>query len=262
MISSVNASSLSQIYRSQGSEYNKLVGQIATGKQINKPSDDFVGFTRAAGISTKIKAYQDVNTNLSELREPTKMAADVGDTIFEDLTKMKKLAEKYASETDTATKATLDTEFKALGTGIKDSIDGNKYGSTKVYAAGTLKEVGINPDDSTAKLSVSYVAGDIIEDVSGWSLSGGKVAADVQTELEKATSFTVKSKGYLERIDRQIELNENLIGNKESTYGALTDIDEVKSLMKMTDLQVRQQSTMSMIAQANGMAGMVSRLYS
>ena len=260
MIGSVNTSSLSQIYRAQTNEYSLLSAKIATGKEINKPSDDFVGFTRAAGINTKIDAYKRVNANLTELREPAKLASDVGNSIFEDLTKMKKLAEKYASETDTDAKATLDTEFTNLGVNIKNTIDTNKYGTTQVYAAGTLKEANINPDD--AKLSITFAAGDVIADLSSWTLSGGKTATDVQDELKKATSFTIKAEGYLTQVDRQIKMNENIISNKESTYSALTDLDEVKALTKATDLQVRQQASIAMIAQANNMAGSVARLYS
>jgi len=115
----------------------------------------------------------------------------------------------------------------------------------------------VNPD-TTTKLTVAFAAGDIV-DTANFDITD--TTGKLDTEIGKATSYTVKAESYLSQIDRQIKLNENLITNKESTYEALTSIDEVKSLAKVTDLQVRQQATIAMIAQANNMAGGVSRLF-
>jgi len=108
MVGSVNTSSLSQIYRTQGNDYSALVSKIASGKEINRPSDDFAGFTRASGVQTKISSYKELNKNLTELREPTQMASDTGNAMLEDLSKMKNLASGYATAlaaNDTAKKA-------------------------------------------------------------------------------------------------------------------------------------------------------------
>ncbi len=255
MIGSVNSSSLSQIYRAQTNEYSALSAKIATGKQIYKPSDDFSGYTRAAGIMTKIGSYKDINKNLVELREPAKLASDAGNGILEDLTSMKDLAKQYATA-DAAKQATLTTEFTALKDKIASTLVNTEYGSKKVVAAGTLGDAAINPD-SAVKMEVKFVAGDIVTTAS----LDVTDETTVDDEIEKATSYTVKAESFLSQIDRQVEMNENLISSKESTYSALTDLDEVKSLAQATNLQVRQQASIAMIAQANSMAGSVARLY-
>lgn len=259
MLSGINTSALSQLYRSQGSEYSTLITKIASGKEISKPSDDFVGYTRASGIEQDIEAYKDINVNLTEIREGAQMASDLGNGIYEDLTRMKELAELYSSAS-AADQATYKSEFDALGAGITNTIANNKYGGNTVVASGTLAEANINPDDNTSKLSVAFVAGDIA-DASSLDITAGSAVADVQAELEAATSYSVKADGYLNQIDRQVEINENLITSKDNTSSAITDLDEVKALAEATELQVRQQATVSMIAQANLVTGNVARLY-
>jgi flagellin-like hook-associated protein FlgL len=135
----------------------------------------------------------------------------------------------------------------------------NKYNGTAVVSAGTLSEAEINPDDSSLKLSLTFVAGDI-PDVSSFAL-GTEDSSDVQAELEKITSYTVKADGYLTQINNQKELNTNIITSKENTISSITDVDEAKALAEATSLQVRQQATVSMMAQANSSAAIISRLY-
>lgn len=257
MIGSVNSSSLSQIYRTQSNEFSALSAKIASGKEIYKPSDDFSGYTRAAGIMTKIGSYKDINKNLVELREPTQLASDAGNGILEDLTKMKDLAKQYTIA-DAAKQATLTTEFTALTAKITKTIANTEYGSKDVVANGTLSEVAINPDTPATKLTVAFVTADDIVVPASLDITDETTIDD---EITKATSYTVKAESFLSQIDRQIEMNENLIASKEDTYSALTDLDEVKSLAQATNLQVRQQASIAMIAQANNMAGSVARLY-
>ena len=259
MVTGINVGALSQLYTTQKKEYSSLLYQISAGKEINKPSDDFIGYTRASGIDQDISDYENINTNLTELMEPAKMASDLGNSIFEDLSRMKELADMYASTTDTDEKATYGKEFSALASGVTKSISNNKYDGTTVVAAGTLSEAEINPDDSSLKLSLDFVAGDI-PDVSSFAL-GTEDADDVQAEIEKITSYTVKAEGYISQIGRQQELNINIIGNKEETVDAITGIDEAKALAEATSLQVRQQATVSMMAQANSSATLIARLY-
>ncbi len=260
MLNGVDVSALSRLYSTQGKEFSNLAYKIGSGKEINKPSDDFVGYTRAKNIEQDIGSYKKINTNLTELRAASVAASDLGNSVYEDLTRMKELAVLYADAAgDTDTQATYSAEFSALATGVTDTIANNEYGGQTIMSAGTLGSAEINPDDATLKVSLDFVAGDVT-DVSTFAL-GTEDDTHVQAELVKVTSFMVKSDNYLSQIDRQIELNANLITAKEDTVNAITSIDEVKALAEVTELQVRQQATVSMIAQANLSAGNVASLY-
>ncbi len=257
MISSINTNSLSQLYRSQGQEYSTLASKIASGKEISKPSDDFVGYTRANAIQQDISGYETVNVNLTELKEVAQMASDTGNGMYDDLSRMKELADVYASGS-AEEQAAYQSEFDALSTTLTNTLADSQYGGTAIVANGTIKSADLDPDGNST-FDIEYVTAEDIITVANLDITD---ASTVQTELELATSYTVKSEGYLSQIDRHIGINETLISNKEATSSAITDIDEIKALQQATELQVRQQASVSMIAQANMMSGGVARLYS
>lgn len=265
MVNGITTSALSQLYRSQGKEYSSLLTQIASGKKVSKPSDDFVGYMRASGISQDIKSYEKINTDLIELREPAQMASDMGNSMVEDLTRMRELKDLYDGAADATEEAAYEAEFTALAEGMTNSIANNKYNGTQIVSdsvtAGTpIASASINPDDSTLTMDIDFDSGDVA-DVSGFSLAGGTSMADIEAELAKATSYSVKADGYLNQVDRQVELNENMITSKEDTRSSITDVDEAKALTEATELQVRQQATVSMMAQANLSASNIANLY-
>jgi flagellin-like hook-associated protein FlgL len=62
-------------------------------------------------------------------------------------------------------------------------------------------------------------------------------------------------------LQRQLNLTETVINSKEATISAITDIDELQELSTLTLLQVRQEATIAMMAQANMAQGYAAKLY-
>lgn len=259
MLGGINTSALSQLYRTQTNEYSGLMTQIASGKKINKPSDDFVGYTRAQSIQTDISGYESARSDLFEAKEAAQMASDVGNGIYEDLSRMKELDTLYQNTTDTDEQDSYQAEYDALKASITDFMSNNKYNGVQVAStsSSTLSTVTLDPSAGTNSGSLTVAFDESLIDVSSYTIG----TSDMDAALDPATAYAVKAEGYLSQIDRQIEIGENLTTSKENTLSAVEDIDEVKALAEATQLQVRQQASVSMIAQANLMAGSVARLY-
>jgi flagellin-like hook-associated protein FlgL len=62
-------------------------------------------------------------------------------------------------------------------------------------------------------------------------------------------------------LQRQFNLTDTIISSKESTISAIININEVEELSALTMLQVRQEATISMLAQANIIQGYAAQLY-
>ncbi|MBN1982051.1 MAG: hypothetical protein JW795_11000 [Chitinivibrionales bacterium] len=272
------SSQIASIYNSNTNKLAEVMGRIASGLKISKPSDDFVGYLKAQKLQTNIDGYSTVKEDLTEARGVASMAVEVGNGIYEDLGRMKELATMVAEldplvpeEADDI--ATYNAEFVGLARSIVDTIDNNKYENTAVVSAATLKSVYLNPDNTTDTLSITFDASDIISitsaTVSAWDLSAtddgagdvAKTAADVQTELDKITSYVVKAEGYVSKIDRQIDITDTIMESKEASKSLITDIDEVAEIQESTKLQIRQQASIAMLAQANLLNSSIARLY-
>lgn len=265
-------SDLARLYDANNKLLSDTLKRISTGKKVSSPSDDFVGFARAYALESAISDYETIKEELTEAQGVAQMAVELGDGIYEDLERMKDLAELYNDAAATADdKTAYNAEFKALAKSVQDTIDNNKYSTNEVVSAATIIEVGIDPTTAANKLSVTFAAGDIISDLSDgtWHLddtsgSGGEVgktANNVQDEIDKATSYLVKAEGYVTKIERQIDITDTIIASKEAAKSLITDIDEVEEMNDATTLQIRQQATVAMIAQANLSRQSISKLF-
>ncbi len=262
------SSQLSSLYDVNNLNLANALSRIAHGKKVRNASDNFAGYSRAQALQTDINGYGEVKQDLAEAKGVAEMASELGDEIYDDLLRMKELATMYnAGGVSADDQAQYNSEFVALGASIMNTIDNNKYENTKVVSASTISTVYINPDNNTDTLAITFEAGDIITDVSAaaWDLDGAggaaKSANDVQTEINKATTYLVKANKYEEKIDRQITITDNMIEAKRAAQSLITDIDEVEELNKATGQQIRQQATLAMIAQANLSQSYISVLY-
>jgi flagellin-like hook-associated protein FlgL len=81
------------------------------------------------------------------------------------------------------------------------------------------------------------------------------------TVLNNATKFLAGAEAADKAVDRHLNVVDTVIQTKQSLVAEITEIDDVKELAKQTDLNVRQQAAVSMIAQANMSQQGVMRLY-
>ena len=257
---------LSQIYRENNQAIANSLARIASGKRIQNASDDFVGFLRSAELQTDIAGYRIVKQDLTEAKGLADYAGEVGSNIAEDLARMKELALLYETEVgggnDPDVLAAYKSEFDALKTTITNTIDDAYYDGIKVLdsLAPKLKEVDLDPSGAGGTFTIQFAAGDIV-DVSALDITAVNADEDVQDEIEAVASYVFKAEGFSEDLDRHIDLTDTIINSKEATNSLITDIDDVKELAALTDLQIRQQATVAMIAQANDIRAAIARLY-
>lgn len=256
---------LSQIYRKNNQAIANSLARIASGKRIQNASDDFVGFLRSAELQTDIAGYRIVKQDLTEAKGLADYAVEVGSNITEDLARMKELALLYETEVgggnDPDVLAAYKSEFDALKTAITNTIDDSRYDGIQVVDdSAALEEVELDPGGTGGTFTIQFAAADIV-DVSLLDITAIDADDDVQDEIEAAASYLFKADGFSEDLDRHIDLTDTIINSKEATNSLITDIDDVKELAALTDMQIRQQATVAMIAQANNMRAAIARLY-
>jgi flagellin-like hook-associated protein FlgL len=140
-------------------------------------------------------------------------------------------------------------------------IANTSYDGTAAYSAATLESVALDPD-GTATLDIEFVAGDIANPATP-TISGTEAddITAIDTQITAATSYLVKAEAYDKSIDRQIRISDTIIQSKQSAISMMTEIDEVEEMNKKTDLLVRQQASIAMMAQANVSRSSIARLF-
>jgi len=258
MISGVSTTTLSQIYKQQTSDYTKVLETIAGGKKFNKPSDDFVAYTRTRSEESAMKGYERISEDLVKAKEAGTLASSVGNAAFERLSELKELAKNYATASD-ADKEILKEKFDAAKAAIKDSFTNNTYES-KAITGSDIVSVQIDPNKPASKMSLTLenpaTALDAldIEDADPDKL--------VDAALTAVAKYTAQAESFNSSVDRQLTINQNIMAAKENTISAVRDIDDIAAIGKATALEIRQQASISMIAQANVSQTSLIRLFS
>lgn len=263
MLGGVNsvASELARVYNSNNALLADTLTRIASGKKINRPSDDFVGYARSMSIAQDIDGYQRVKQNMTEAKAVADIASEAGNSIYEDLTRMKELQELYAAAGATADdQAAYSAEFTALKSSIAATVANSQYDGTQLVAAGTAISVDIDPD-ANGQFEVFFSAGDIV-DTSALTITGGTTAAAaIQTELDTATLFVVKAESFSTSAQRQIDMTDTVIQSKQAIKSLITDIDEAEEMTNSIEMQIRQQASIAMLSQANLARQSIMNLY-
>ncbi|MBN1128828.1 MAG: hypothetical protein JXA71_07570 [Chitinispirillaceae bacterium] len=260
MISGPNpaSSNLSNIYTFNHQAISDSLVRIASGKRIRVPGDDFAGYARASGLQSDVTAYQQIKQDLQEARALTEYGRGVGNTIVEDLTRMKELVDLYGQTADPDKQAAYTSEYDTIVDRIVAAKDRSYYDTTAVYATGSLTSVGINAENASPVIEVATTAvGNeaAVNDITTATVDG------IQNEINNAVTYVTEMASFSKVIDRNIKLTDTIISSKNATISAITDIDEAEELSALTVRLVRQDATIAMLAQANIVQGYAAQLY-
>ena len=252
--------SLASVYSQNSSDMAEVYSRIATGKKINKPTDDFSGYIRAQSMDTEIKMLQDLKPDLIDAKSAARVAVDSGTAVLEDLSRMKELANVYAAGTADQ-QLSYKSEFNALKSSVNETLTNTKYDGASVFGAVALASPELNTAGDT--LQVKFVVADYnaTADITALDITDGGVAADVDAEIEIALGYVNKAASFDKAIDRNLSLNDTIVANKQAAMSSLTDINDIEEMGKATDLQIRQQAAISMMAQANMSRQGIMKLY-
>jgi flagellin-like hook-associated protein FlgL len=250
---------LASIYNANTTAIAAAMARIASGKRIQAPGDDFAGFARASALQSDVAEYQQVKQNLQDIKGFTDYAAGVGNNIVSDLDRLKELQSLYTTSGDPVAQASYKAEYDATVLRIADTKSDSYYDDIKVYQSGvSLKSVGVNPENSSLSVTVTASA---VGNEAAISNIASVLPADIQAEINNAQVYVASMKSFGTIFQRDLNLADTIISSKQATLSAITDINDVEEITALTALQIRQQATASMLAQANIAQGFAAQLY-
>ena len=237
------SSQLSQLYSSNGQQLAQSLTRIASGKKIQSAADDFGGYIRANKISSDLAVFEIAKRDLANAKGMADYAAATGSAVVESLSKLKSIAEQHAATDDTDEQAALAAEFTAIKTALTTTIAEAKYDDTAVFAAATLTTVDLGPDSGSLEFTISAIptiASALVTD-----------AGSVQTAITGAATYLAEAQAFRSQVGDFQKLTDTVIASKQAERSVIEDVDDMSEMARVTDLQVRQQAAVSMMAQAN-----------
>lgn len=256
------SSRLSNIYSSNNKQLSESLTRLATGKRINNASDDFSGYVKAANLSVDINSATKTKQGMQALKGGYDFAIDAAQNILDDVTKLKQLARDYNNETNADAKALINKEFTAVKTSITDMVANSKWDGTAVLNSAGVAAFGtVSLDPSTSAATTFSL--EAHESAAGAiaSLTNASTDANFQTEIEALSSYIATADVKRTELERHMKLTDVIVASKEASRSMITDIDEARELSHNTELQIRNQASVSMMAQANSSRMGIMQLY-
>jgi flagellin-like hook-associated protein FlgL len=195
-----------------------------------------------------------------------KVAEQGGQTVFDDVSKMQGLVNQYYNPNATAVeKMAYVAQFNELKTTALSAIQNTQYDGKQLIAdsgATPLRQVILDPTDVSQTMDISFGASDIA-DVNSLTLGTTDQATEtnaVNTAALNAGNYLAKTTGYSVSLQATYDMN----GNTENVCSQNADdtdnIDSVTEAMNLSKQQISQQMSVSMMAQANMIQGLVLKL--
>ena len=260
-------------YKRATEDIEKNVEKIASGSRIPSFSDDSVDSASVVRMTNKITALEQANRNVKNSQDLL-ITADTGiaqvRTIVE---RLKEIGIQSANENISQEERTiLSDEYSQLIDEIDFVVSTTKYNGIELLDGSfqnKIVAIGIN-DDPTEQIKLSLgdasagTIGDQVDDGNGITSirdtiidSGGDAASAVEV-LDKALDDLIGQQSQIgatiRRFDFTITNLEGMILQTENNKNSLTALDEAKEITDMSINQIKQQTALAMMAQAQSLS--------
>ena len=268
-------------YKIATEDIEKNIEKISTGTRIPKFSDDSVDSASVVRMTNKISALEQANRNVKNSQDLL-ITADTGIAQVRSIVeRLKEIGIESASDVITQEERTiLSAEYDQLLKEVDFVISTTKYNGIELLDGTFLNKtvaIGINDDpDQQVQISLGDASADILGrtiqvagtdtlfSVADSSVSDTSNSADsvetLDAALEQLIEYQARIGASIRRFDFTITNLEGMILQTENNKNSLTALDEAREITNMTVNQIKQQTALAMMAQAQSLSHAIFQL--
>jgi len=249
---------------------NETQTQINTGLKVASAKDDAATFAIAQKLRSDVAGLNAVKGSIDRATSTLDVAIAAGEAVSDLLIELKeKAVAAKDSGLDTASRTSLNDDFKQLRSQINSIVNNAEFNGTNAVKNGGSAIVAITND--TGSNTITIAAQDI-------SLTGAKVTISAGTSIS-TSALASAAVGFLEssianvntslsalgsganRLELQKTFVNKLSDSIEVGIGNLVDADLAKTSANLQSLQVKQQLGLQALSIANQAPGTVLSLF-
>jgi flagellin len=232
--------------------------QLSTGLKINSGSDDAAGLSIASGLGANIAALTQSSQNASDGVGELQTADGALSQVTTLLNRAVTLATEAANGGLTAAQSTAaDTEFQSITAEITKIGSTTNFNGTAVFSATpltTFTSDGTTGGTHTTSTTVGALSATTLA-LNADSLTSIAAATTALTDISAAINTVSASRGTIGASVNQLTADANVenteVTNLTSAQNNVQNADIGKTVAKMTQYSVLQQTGMAALSQAN-----------
>ncbi len=251
-VAAMNAlNALSDINRELGLHQERL----STGKRINSSADDPSGYVISKKMEGRVRAMASALDNVGDAQSMFGVAEGAYQKIADLLVQVKEKQARFINGAfGSDEKNAIATEIGALASEIDDIVAYSKFNGVQLMS-GTYSQdfqVGEGAAETfTVSFGSSVSSAALLGTAAGSITSANVSSLSVDTGLVTVNSAIGTIGSSLNRLSaKEANLN-TAITNTEAAKSRIFDADIAKEQIKAAKLQILQQTSTSMLAQAN-----------
>lgn len=252
---------LAHKFKATGREKAKILEQLATGKRINRASDDAAGLAVAKEFDKQIRAYRNAAENIQAGMSALNTADGGAGTIQEMLQRQRELAIQGANGAyGQDERDILDKEFQSLSQEIErisrsTNFNGQNLldGSSKLSdGTGTIRAGGDVDDTVTLSASdLSLNALSLQSERLNSPESALQAMASIDEAMRRVSSSRADQGALANRLDYALSNTQNQAVNTTKALSNVEDLDFAQALTEKVRNDILQGSQAAAISQFN-----------
>ena len=244
--------------------------QINTGLKVSSAKDDAATFAIAQKLRADVSGLNAVKSSLDRATSTIDVAIAAGEAVSDLLIELKeKAVAAKDSGLDTASRESLNNDFKQLRSQITSIVDNAEFNGTNAVKTSGTAIVAITNDTGSNKISIAAqdlsVSGTNVTLTSTQSIGTATAAGSVVTAIESSIANVNDALSALGSGAKRIELQRNFVDKLSDSIevgvGNLVDADLAKTSANLQSLQVKQQLGLQALSIANQAPGTVLSLF-
>ncbi|MDQ3000488.1 MAG: hypothetical protein M3Y08_04415 [Fibrobacterota bacterium] len=252
---------LAHKFQDTGKEKAKILEQLATGKRINRASDDAAGLAVAKEFDKQVRAYRNASENIQAGMNALNIADAGAGTIQEMLQRQRELAIQGANGAyGENERNALDKEFQSLSQEIdriskSTNFNGQNMldGSSKLSDGTGKIQAGSDQDDtvtlSAANLSLNALS--LQSEMLKSPESALLAMASIDAAMRQVNSSRAEQGSLANRLEYALSNNQNQAINTTKALSNVEDLDFAKGLTEKIRNDILQGSQAAAISQFN-----------
>jgi flagellin len=251
--------------------------RLATGKRINSAADDPAGLTIATKLNTRAEGLKQALANIGDAKSLLSVAESGLSRTNDILLQMRNKAQAAASDTlGSDERAAIVEQLNQFATQIDDTVDQTLWNGNKLidgtYNASSLTfQTGAACGDTTTLSGLTNMKASHTElglgtssngvfsvQVSGSNLNSASSAANFGAFMDTINKAMDKVSAQLSKVGAmtgRLTFKEDQIAvaqvNVESSYNRIMNADMAFEQLEATKWSILQQTSTTMLAQAN-----------
>ncbi|OPH54564.1 flagellin [Paenibacillus ferrarius] len=237
-------------------QQGKSSEKLSSGFKINRAADDAAGLSISEKMRTQIRSLNQAQSNAQDGVSLVQTAEGAMNEVSDMLSRMKELATKASTGTyNTSDLAAIDSEFKSLTSAIDNIATKTNFNGINVLNTNTAVTIQIG-DKGGDIVTVSLQNITVVSlQISGKDLTSMTNASTALGAIDKDILTVNSARSSFGAVQNQLEHTFNNLGttteNLQAAESRIRDTDMAKEMMNYTKLNILQQASTSMLAQAN-----------